>query len=432
MYEIWHHTVSEVFYDGAWHMLDANAKYFYPNWDNRSAASIEQLEKDPALVRRVALPGKRPRTMIAQWYATSLDNYIEHGYDREMYQDYTMAVSLRPGEKLIRRWEPAGKFYGQGWRRTPTTYANGQIVYKPDIAGESFLEGIGARRLNPFNMATAAQDGQLPGLHGARKHDSVRDRASHWWVDVQSPYVIVGGRLRAALHKGGNSRYDTLTLSLSTGDGRTYRKQLWQAEGTGDFSVDLNLDEHFQREGVPPAYRYSLALQAMAAIGAAEPVQSGIDELELVTDIQVAPKSLPALSLGRNVVRYWDESGPGRSVRITFVYEEHENDPPPEPPRLKRARKKATVAGQALILSWAPAQSPDGDEAPDYYICVSPNPKCIWTISANFEGSLGAATEFAVPEGWLVPGRTYYWQVKAKSAQSPWGDWSPIRSFRAP
>ena len=430
VYEIWHHTVSEVFYDGGWHMLDANAKYFYPTWDNRTVASVEQLEQDPSLVRRCFAPGKRPRLSFAQWYATSLDNYIEHGYDNQMYRDYSMAITLRPGEKLIRWWEPRGKFYGRGWRHTPVLYANGQIVYRPDLASEAFRESISRGGRNPFNMTSVAADGQQPRLHVLRKHDSVYGKPSSWWVDVRSPYTMVGGRLRARLHKGGSSRYDRLALTLSAGEGRLYRKRIWQADGAGNFELELDLNEHFQRENVPPIYRYGLQLEAMAAMGGDPPVQSGVDELELVTDIQVAPKSLPALSLGTNVVRYWDESEDGRRLRITFVYQEHDDNAPPEPPRPRRPADRATVASLTPTLSWESAKDSDGDEIADYYIMVSPNSKCIWPISANFEGSLGPVTEFAVPEGWLVPGQTYYWRVKAKDAYGYWGRWSPTRSFR--
>ncbi len=438
VWEIWHHTVSEVFYNGGWHMLDANAKYFYPTWDNRSVASIEQLERDPSLVRRCFSPGGRPRLSFAQLYATTLDNYIEHGYDHQMYLGYTMAITLRPGERIVRWWEPKGKFYGQGWRRTPRRYANGQIVYKPDLAGEAFLRTITARGEsregcpNPFNMTTVAADGQSANLHVGRKHDSVYDRPSHWGVDVRSPYVIVGGRVRAKLHKGGSGRYDRLSLHLSAGEGPDRRRELWKAEGTGDFEVDLDLDEHFQRENAPPLYGYTVQLQAMADIAAAPAVQSGIDELELVTDIQVAPESLPRLSLGKNVVRYWDESGDARRVKVTLVYEEHHDNAPPDPPALKKPADKARVKSLAPTLTWEPARDPDGDQVVDYYIMVSPNPRCVWPISANFEGNLGPVTEFAVPEGWLVPGQTYYWRVKARSDKGRWGAWSPIRSFRAP
>ncbi len=265
-----------------------------------------------------------------------------------------------------------------------------------------------------------------------RKHDSVYDRPSHWGVDVRSPYVIVGGRLRAKLHKGGDSRYDQLAFRISVGDERLYRKELWRAEGAGDFDVELDLDEHLQREHAPAAYRYGVTLEAMAAIGAAEAVQSGIDELELTSDIQVAPRSLPRLGLGANVVRYWDESSDGRRVRVTFVYQQHEDNAPPGPPTLKAPADGRTVSNLTPTLVWEPTGHPEGDEIKSYSIIVSPNLRCIWPISANFEGPLGPVTRFEVPEGWLVPGQTYYWRLQAVDGGGKGSEWSPTRSFRAP
>ena len=52
VWEIRHHTVAEIQYDGAWHMLDPDCHLFFLGKDNRTIASIEEIEKDLAFYAR--------------------------------------------------------------------------------------------------------------------------------------------------------------------------------------------------------------------------------------------------------------------------------------------------------------------------------------------------------------------------------------------
>ena len=47
---------------------------------------------------------------------------------------------------------------------------------------------------------------------------------------------------------------------------------------------------------------------------------AGLDAIRIVIDLQVNPGGLPALSSGKNVIRYIDESGAGRVVKITYCW----------------------------------------------------------------------------------------------------------------
>jgi len=53
VWEITGHTVSEAFYNGAWHMLDGNVKVFYLDRDNRTIASLATLEQDKWLINQI-------------------------------------------------------------------------------------------------------------------------------------------------------------------------------------------------------------------------------------------------------------------------------------------------------------------------------------------------------------------------------------------
>ena len=145
VYEIWHHTVAEAKWDGAWHHLDADIGVWYLKDDNRTVASIAELELNPQWVARTYKPYRwyltpgDDRKMIykpdadpageglALIYDTEEDNYVETGYDTWVYAEHDMNMSLRPGEQLVRYLFhlPAGKV-GAGGNRfcTSTTIRN--------------------------------------------------------------------------------------------------------------------------------------------------------------------------------------------------------------------------------------------------------------------------------------------------------------------
>jgi len=60
--ELWGHTVSEVWFNGGWRMLDGNVKVYYLDRDNRSIASLATLERDKWLIERTIHARTRPST----------------------------------------------------------------------------------------------------------------------------------------------------------------------------------------------------------------------------------------------------------------------------------------------------------------------------------------------------------------------------------
>ncbi|MEA2063145.1 MAG: transglutaminase-like domain-containing protein, partial [Gemmatimonadota bacterium] len=190
MQEIWGHTVNEVFYNGAWHFMDTNVKVFYLGRDNRTIASMAELEADPWLIERTIHPrdpwvrpedSPRRNSEFVRYITTTKDNYVQHDYDEFIKKEYDMSYTLRPGEKLVRWWEPVlEKFEARNKRPlAPQRYANGQLVWEPDLEKIDILDCLEVIE----NITTGQRDGsQGPAIHVADPQDRTYTRPARFNV----------------------------------------------------------------------------------------------------------------------------------------------------------------------------------------------------------------------------------------------------------
>jgi hypothetical protein len=190
---------------------------------------------------------------------------------------------------------------------------------------------------------------------------------------------------------------------LEGGDLYTFR---WDS-GRRDLEIDL--DPSIMKAGV--LYNYAVGFNMRGDAEAKS--QAGVDRFKVVTDLQVSPHSLPALRLGKNQVRFWTDGAPGK-VRITHRWREvHDRLPP---------GKVASGDGVASTLKWSAAE-----RAADYQLMISRDPQCRWPHSPTLWQNVGSATtKWAVPQGFLNSGETYYWKVRARSQTGDIGPWSDI------
>jgi hypothetical protein len=160
---------------------------------------------------------------------------------------------------------------------------------------------------------------------------------------------------------------------------------------------------------------------------------TGVKALELETDIQVAPNSLPLLELGENRIVFRDKSGSGRRVKITYVWDERTDNTPPKPPEGphspvdgKRVNRKRDVE-----LAWKHSIDADvGDTIVSYHLQVSHHPDCLYPITRPLDREIdGSQNGWTLPAEWLNPRTTYYWRVRARDNRGDWSDWSTIQQF---
>ncbi|MFH1567199.1 MAG: hypothetical protein ABIL09_04305 [Gemmatimonadota bacterium] len=412
------HCTTEVWFDGAWHLLDSDEHLLVLGRDNRTIVGEADIARDHDLMKRAHAYGilSREDRATSEGAAALFTHVGPHAGGRPRIGGHTMDLALRPGEALVWEWEPGGKYHGHGG--PPPRYANGRHEYRPRLDATFARWATSVRNL----QVAPASSGLVPGEPGAPCAITYA---------VESPYVLVGGRLRVRLGPGSGA----VRVEVAGGPRRSRQSSPGQpgaavsasavaAAALGPGACELDLDPHFPHDA-PAAYQCRVRLSGTLAL----------ESIEIALDVQMAPLSLPGLGVGDNVVEYEDESVEPREVRITHQWRERDDLQAPPAPRLQGPADAAAVTGTQVAFAWEPVPG-----AADYHLRVGETPDLKWVVSPTFEkltsrsASRGRPTWQVPEEGLLNPGQTYYWHVRARSAEGLWGPWSAGRSFtpRAP
>jgi hypothetical protein len=389
------HCVTQVFYDGAWHLFDGDMHSLYLLRDNETIASEQDVVRDHDLIKRTHTQGiLRPQGRAGDERESSI--YVFEGDitgDRNADRASAMNMTLRPGEALVWRWghtEPA-KYFGSPNHKFTERICNGLWEYCPDFSKPIWRSGA------DFVQAIIATDDGIAAEAG-KPGEMI-------WA-IRSPYVLVGGKLDI---EGTGAQFDI------SWDGKS-----WDSAGT-------DLDRFFPAVGTA---RYAYFLRCRL-VGAAR-----LRGLRITNDLQMAPLALPEMGIGENQFTYSDESPSKRNIRITHEWVERSASKPPAPPSAPLSpRDGGGAEGTDVVFQWQPAIDPDGDAIADYHFELSARPDMKWPLSMSFAKLISRTSDagsarYALPApGELNPDHEYYWHVRAKDAHGVWGDWSQTWRF---
>jgi hypothetical protein len=297
------HSVPEVYFGGAWHLLDGSLMCYFPKADGKPASVDEIMagirefydrhpeykknEKKLAEFMRGGRWRQGPEVLSRcpsydengwleaathGWYSTmqeydgSANGIYEYGYS----QGYQVNIQLRPGERLIRSWSNKGLHVNMKGGAAPGCLSlkvgQDSLRYTPkdgDLANGRVGNGVLEYELPPALLKEAAQRGELT-------------------VRMPSSYVYLTGR--ALLKAAGPAR-----VLFSDNQGLDWR-ELGMLAQAGPQEIDLG-------PSVLRRYDYQLRFEFKQK-------GAGLESLRLVHDIQHSQRPLPALGRGSNTLTF--------------------------------------------------------------------------------------------------------------------------------
>ena len=311
-----------------------------------------------------------------------------------MTMGHEMNFTLRPGEKLTHRWDNVGKMVGRGALKY---YANSFLEYDP-VLDQSCLEST-------YEHKSIKAGGNFVGI----------TPEAFVTFMVESPYVICGGALSGTFYCG--MQNDKITIAVSL-DGENWT-DVWQQTGNDYGYCDIEFDDvlgvHTQR----PCHGYFVRISL-----ASKKEFTRVDDLKIRTALQNYPVALPRLSLGKNEVKYTDETKGPRSVEITHSWQESSNIKPPSRPKLIYPDNKAVSKDDWIEFTWNEVKNAD-----KYHLRVSKRPDMKTAYRPCYDIMVDETSFCNSRTGLFNPDETYYWRVRARNTDGVWGDWSPVRTF---
>jgi hypothetical protein len=384
------HCVSQVFYDGAWHLMDGDMHSIYLLRDNQTVAGEQDLVRDHDLIRRTHTQGiLQPERRSGDEWESSI--YVFEGEvtgDRNFRGDTSMNMTLRPGEAIEWRWGHLNpvKYHGTQAPQYPDRICNGLWEYRPDLTNTAWRKGAtAALAIQQARDGLAAEDGKT---------------GSVVWT-MRSPYILVGGKLE---FDGEGARF-----ALS-----------WDRRSWHDVANDL--DPLFKPDG-PARYVYFLRCELSGT--------AHLRALNITNDLQMAPLALPGMGVGSNTFVYTDQSAGQRRVRVTHHWVERSASRPPQaPPEPITPPDKGDVEGTGPSFQWKRPADPDGDAIADYHFELSDQSDMKWPLSMSFVKLISRTPDagqarYTLPgPGLLNPDQEYFWRVRAQDDKGVWGPWS--------
>jgi hypothetical protein len=425
------HSTAEVFYDGAWHLLDSDESIICLLRDNKTIASEAQIVDDHDLMKRTHTYGPLHDDNRFRDETSSALHYFEgqRSGEQPSLTKHRMDYVLRPGEVITWAWNLGNMYHGKEYEGSKSNLwnkrwrliahvMNGELTYAADLANEATLnylgtDGVELRETSPFGRGL-----YLTGNSGAVV------------VPVKSAYPVVGGRLEADFARR-DLRQERLKVSLSFDRGENWR-EIWTSAASDYARMYVDLDEFFPTAD-PVRYEYLLRFELVSE--AEEPLVC-LKGLYLKSTLQMARLAMPALRLGNNSFTYTDQSGPTGKVKITHAWRECARATVPgRPSGTLHPPDGGTVDGTRITFRWQPP--PDGVAAADYEFQLSEYQDMRWVFSPNFHKLISrtanrGTASFQLPyKGLLNPGDTYHWRVRARSTEGVFGPWSKVFSFAA-
>ncbi|MHB0961068.1 MAG: discoidin domain-containing protein [Pirellulaceae bacterium] len=311
-WDITQHTVSEVFFEGRWHMYDNSMSALYTLCDGKTLAGVEDIGKPGACAAScgVVEPGHiaryhcrhatsptgflsgadcaRSLTDEAHCFNPNALKYRSYFYDWDRGHRYIL--NLKEGESYTRYYHALGseaKYYVPNHGKDPDADHQGRSRYH--------LRGNGVWTFKP--RLTAAE--LVRAVHALSNLQAI-ERAGLETVSPNEPgevvfkidgaNVITGMTIKAAV---ANAASGATGISVSTTNGLVWR-DVWKQDAESATQVEINLVGE-----VNGAYEVLVKFRLAAQPGGPP---AGLRDINIETTTMLNSKTQPRLALGRNAV----------------------------------------------------------------------------------------------------------------------------------
>ncbi|ABB32227.1 APHP domain protein [Geobacter metallireducens RCH3] len=300
---IGNHAATEVYYNNDWHYIDADTRTYFLLKDNRTIASLDELNDNVELwtmLRR----GSSRKAGKKYYYMTMHPN--GHGRSPVYTNDFTMAK----GDVLTLDWQSRGKWClnrgqegGKEPAGEPPFYGNGLFTFHRDFKDRSQSRSGLVSSTNIDWQDAAA--GYLHPQHAKQEASLV--------YRVKTPYFIPETTLSGSFFRKGTG--DSAAIDISTDNGKRW-VSLWRADATGTVKASVVTAQTQQvTTDVPWKYSYLMRLRMRAG---KSPRDVGAYHLDSASVLAYNPRCLPALRPGDNRITFSDGSQARRTVRVTY------------------------------------------------------------------------------------------------------------------
>lgn len=378
------HMMVEAFVDSGFQFLDMDQQTYYLDLENDIPVGGDAVVQDHYLAVREQAFGP----LFTSWTIGDRAAALFGRDDGAMFRaiaGHRIEYSLRPGERIIYRWDNVGKFPADDSQKTSSRkyWGNSLWVFEP---------GLTEKRL---------------------QEDAIKVSSEYFIYEMTTPYSVCGGRIQADF--GESSIPDSFTIAVSL-DTLNW-KQVWSSGGEGKTRCDLKIDEYLEYKRAPPKNTY------FVKVGADPTLVKG---LKIETDLVVSPLSLPRLHIGKNEVVYSDETAGPHEITISHQWRESSSTTIPDPPALPVfPLPDSVVRATTIPFGW-----PAVEGSSLYHIQVSRREDMRMAFRPSFDVMVDSNGHHSPFAGLFNPDEKYFWRVRARNEKGVWGVWSPVWSFQ--
>ena len=296
------HQTGEAFWDGGWHNFDAQpqTRFLYFDWDNTTIIpGWRDLKNDLQLVGRVA-----------PWVGWDMTGYLldapsvdDYGVIGDVGAHFDFNYDLRPNESVTMYFDMRGRvdktsitYDTSPWNyRTYADYGSAIFTYRPDLRSAVYQDYM----TEQTNVRQTA-DGLIP-IDPSTPASIV--------FPVKSVWGIAGAEITASFKTVGKVYIARQSDYLDT----TYSPSItWRLLSEGKKAG------YFLPSTIQGAMAYWVKFEYQGA-------GSGLERVEIATEVTMSPWSIPGLEYGNNHIHFEAGAMQNGSLKVTYVYDDQAN-----------------------------------------------------------------------------------------------------------